>query len=260
MKAVILAAGRGSRIKPLSDNLPKSLLKINGKSILQTNIETIRSCGIDDIVIVKGYKAEMVNFSGIRYYVNKAFKDTEQLVSFFCAKKEMDNPFLLFFGDVLFRKSVLAGLIKTEGDIVLAVDTCWKEIYKNKQGYDWDRIRGQDLLWGENSRINKIGNCLKIQHYETHAFEAFAEWVGLAKFSKKGAKLCVDMYNNLLASGDGFKFPGEISMVCAKIIHLLQELIVRNHKLTFFDIKNTDNWKEINTLKDLKIAETWSNK
>lgn len=260
MKAVILAAGRGSRIKPLSDNMPKSLLKINGKSILQTNIDTIKSCGIDDIVIVKGYKAELINFPGIRYYVNENFKHTEQLVSFFCAKNEMDKPFLLLFGDVLFRKSVLSGLIKKEGDIVLAVDTCWKEIYKNKRGYDLDRIRGQDLLWGENSQINKIGNCLNIQNFETHAFEAFAEWVGLAKFSKKGAELCADMYNNLLESGDGFTFQGEITIACAKIINLLQELIVRNQKLTYFDIKNPDKWKEINTLKDLKIAETWSNK
>lgn len=260
MKAVILAAGRGSRIKPLSDNIPKSLLKINGKSILQTNIETIKSCGIHDIVIVKGYKAELINFPGIRYYVNENYKDTEQLVSFFCAKNEMDKPLVLLFGDVLFRKSVLSGLIKKRGDIVLAVDTRWKEIYKNKRGYDWNRIRGQDLLWGKNSQINKIGNCLNIKNYEFHAFEAFAEWVGLVKFSKKGAILCADIYNNLLELGGSFTFQGEITIAYAKTVHFLQELIVRNHTVSYFDIKNPDEWKEINTLKDLRIARVWLNK
>ena len=68
MKAIILAAGEGKRLRPLTNNTPKGLVNLFGKSLLQWQIETFRSCQIDDISVVRGYLSKMIKFENITYF------------------------------------------------------------------------------------------------------------------------------------------------------------------------------------------------
>ena len=70
MNAIILAAGQGNRLKPLTNNQPKCLVELFGKSIIEHQIDIFHKCGINEIVIVRGYLSEMINFDGIKYYDN----------------------------------------------------------------------------------------------------------------------------------------------------------------------------------------------
>ena len=67
MKAIILAAGEGKRLKPFAENMPKCLIELEGKSILDRQIEVIRRCGIDDVIVVKGYMANRINRKDVHY-------------------------------------------------------------------------------------------------------------------------------------------------------------------------------------------------
>ena len=71
MRAIILAAGKGTRFGTLTENIPKAMLKLFGKTLIERQIEIYRNCGIDDITIVTGYKSEIIDFPGINYVKNQ---------------------------------------------------------------------------------------------------------------------------------------------------------------------------------------------
>ena len=73
LKSIILAAGEGRRLRPLTENNPKCMVNLFGKSLLQRQIEVMKSCGIDEIVIVTGYKSEMIKFPDIHYVRNENY-------------------------------------------------------------------------------------------------------------------------------------------------------------------------------------------
>ena len=70
MKAIILAAGMGTRLGKYTENLPKCMLNFNGKTLIQHQIDTLRECGITDIIIVKGHVPEKIQIPGVKYYIN----------------------------------------------------------------------------------------------------------------------------------------------------------------------------------------------
>ena len=91
MKAIILAAGKGIRLGTLTDNIPKGMIKLFGKTLIERQIEIYRNCGIDDTTIVTGYKSEMIHFSGINYIKNQNFATTNINESFFCASEKLSD-------------------------------------------------------------------------------------------------------------------------------------------------------------------------
>lgn len=70
MKAVILAAGQGTRLKKYTENLPKGMLEFAGKTIIERQIETYQKCGITDIIVVRGFAADKITYPDVKYYEN----------------------------------------------------------------------------------------------------------------------------------------------------------------------------------------------
>ena len=91
MNVIILAAGKGERLKPLTNETPKCLVKLFGKSLLDWQIETFRKLGISDITIITGYKNESINYSNTKKIVNARFDSTNMVETLFCAKDELKN-------------------------------------------------------------------------------------------------------------------------------------------------------------------------
>ncbi len=89
MRAIIIAAGTGSRLRPLTNGLPKCMLQLRGKTLLQRQLEVFKACGIKDIALIKGYKKGMINYSGIRYYTNRDYINNNILVSLSYAENEI---------------------------------------------------------------------------------------------------------------------------------------------------------------------------
>ena len=86
MKSIILAAGEGKRLRPLTNNTPKCMVEIFGKSLLERQIEIMKSCGINDIVVVTGYKSNMINIPGIIFEKNVNYKNTNMIETYFVLK------------------------------------------------------------------------------------------------------------------------------------------------------------------------------
>ena len=130
MKAVILAAGRGTRLRPLTDTMPKCLVQVHGKPLLQYQLECLDHAGIQHCVIVVGYLADQIQrqfgsrFRNVRitYVVNERFLETNNLYSLWLARHELDDDILLMEGDLLFEDDILRDLMDLDLANVAVVD------------------------------------------------------------------------------------------------------------------------------------------
>ena len=130
MQAVILAAGRGTRLRPLTDWRPKCLVRVHGKPILRHQLEALSDAGIRDCVIVVGYRAEQVRDTvgtrfrdlAITYVENELFDRTNNIYSLWMARRHLTEDMLLLEGDVLFEPDLLVDLLESPHDNVAVVD------------------------------------------------------------------------------------------------------------------------------------------
>ena len=131
MKAIILAAGQGTRLKKYTENLPKGMLTFMGKTLIERQIELYRKCGIEHIIIVRGFAADKIQYEGITYYTNEDYADTNMVESFMTAKPEFNDDVIVSYSDILFEEHMLRGMMKSAADFAVAVDDNWK-IYWEK--------------------------------------------------------------------------------------------------------------------------------
>ena len=132
MKAIILGAGYGSRLGNFAKELPKSLVDINGKSIIKRQIETFRNNGIKDIIVIVGPNKDKFQLNNIEYVVDKNFHEHEQLGSLMVANKHFQNDIVISFGDVIVDDNIMKQVIESTYDIGVAIDLKWEKNYENR--------------------------------------------------------------------------------------------------------------------------------
>jgi choline kinase len=247
MKAIIIAAGPGTRLLPFTENKPKCMLEVGGKTILQRMLETLRENGVTDIVMVKGHKSDVINYPNIKYYYNPNYLENNILTSLFYAEKEMHDGFIFSYSDILCRTRVLGKLLQSKEDISLVVDTDWAQRYKGRTLHPTDEA---EFVVVKDGRIVKISKFMNPD-------VAYGEFIGLAKFTRKGAEILIRNYKRIRANKwCGFKahhrFQDAVSIDKAYLTDMLQELIDRGYPVYSVDIDG--GWLEIDTLQDLQIA------
>ena len=99
MKAIILAAGLGTRLGKYTKNLPKCMLIFNEKPIIEWQVQTLRKAGITDITVVKGHMSEKINLPGVKNYVNENYAQTNMVETLFTAVKELNDDVLICYDD-----------------------------------------------------------------------------------------------------------------------------------------------------------------
>lgn len=169
MQAIIMAAGKGSRLGSLTEDLPKSLLKINGKRILDINIAMLHRYGIWDITVVTGFKDEKMieatsGIPGITLIYNPFYEFTNVIGSYYMGMKQLHDDFIYLHADTICDIHIFEQLLKSDGDIVLPVDTkpCDDEAMKVRL---------------ENDKIVEITKNMPVE-------AAAGEFIGIAKIKK----------------------------------------------------------------------------
>ena len=162
MKCIILAAGQGKRIDQVTKNKPKCLIKINKETLLERQIKLLNHLKLKKITIVKGFMAEKIKFKSVDYVYNKKYKTSEQLESFFSAKKKLNEDVLVTFGDIIYELSLVKKLISSKvGDIILATDKNWKKRYKIRYDHPFSQadkvnvVNGVKVMGAKNI-LNKL--------------------------------------------------------------------------------------------------------
>ena len=196
IKAIIVAAGHDRRIEPLNEDVPKCLLDVKGKTILERQIENIRSCGINDIIIIKGYKQELIDIPDVKYYINPDFENNGIVTSLFFAEEEMNCDFIFLYSDIIFDKRLLEKVLKNNSDVCLVADLDWKKRYDERVRRSTGEV---ELIEVRNDYITKIGKNINPE-------KGHGEFIGLAMFSKKGAETLKKCYKNSLKRDKNKRF------------------------------------------------------
>lgn len=180
MKAVILAAGQGTRLKKYTENLPKGMLSFMGKTIIERQIELYRGCGIERIIVVRGFAADKIAYTDVVYYENSDYANTNMVESLMSAKTEFDEDIIISYSDILFEEKMLKQMMESTVDFAVAVDESWKSYWKKRYGkVDFDT---------ESLSIDTEGNIRELGLKSPKLQDIDARYIGLLKFSKEGLK------------------------------------------------------------------------
>jgi L-glutamine-phosphate cytidylyltransferase len=176
MRAVILAAGRGSRIRHLGDDRPKCLVELAGKPLIERQIAALRRGGVDEIGIVRGYRAEMIDFPGLSYFANERWLETNMVMSLAAAAPWLrSGPVIVSYADIFYRSELVRGLADTRGQLVISYDRTWRQL--------WTRRFADPLADAETFRINAAGQLLEIGGKTARIEDIEGQYMGLLKFT-----------------------------------------------------------------------------
>ena len=247
MRAIIVAAGLGKRLRPLTDSLPKCMLKIGEKSIIQHQVDILTSLGIEEIVIIKGYCQEKVFLEGQNptYFINKDYKNNNILESLFYAEKAINGRVIILYSDIIFDREVVKQLIESQDEISLVVDSNWQNNYIDRN--DNPMEAAEFVVLGENSKVSQVGKI-----YREGKVGIAGEFIGMMKLGSQGSKIFKTCYHSSRKKYKDNLFHGAESIKVAYLTDLLQELI--DNAVPVFCVTIRGGWREIDTIGDFKKA------
>ena len=239
MKVIILAAGQGSRLLPLTQDLPKALLEINGHTLIGRQIDAFASCGVTEFVVVTGFRPDLMeealariarrNGVTIRTIYNPFYAVADNLASCWMAREEMTGDFIQVNGDNVFRADLAEALVRAEGaSIIAAVD--------RKAHYDADDMKV--ILQGD--RLLRIGKELPLA-------EVNAEALGFYVFRGEGPALYRQTLEEMMREPDGLNqwFPAAI------------DRLARHVEVKALDLTGLE-WCEVDYPTDLNLAREYA--
>lgn len=244
MKAIIVAAGMGRRLRPYTDDRPKCLVDINGKSILARQLDAYRAAGIDEVYIVRGYMKESIQIDGARYFENTEYQSNNILASLFYAEPAMAGGFLFSYSDIVFRPEVVRTALDTDGDYALVVDRRWIEAYDGRVNHP---VEEAEVARIQDGRVTRVGKKT------VPAAEANGEFIGLARFSPRGVEQMRAQYHARRKELAGRPYGTAPRFEVAYVTDLLNDLIDGGEVMrpAFID----GGWREIDTVEDLERAK-----
>ena len=147
VKAIIVAAGRGSRLQHLTRDRPKCTLELDGRSLVDRQLDIFRAVGIEDITIVTGYHAEMLQKPGVRTRHNDDYPNNNVLLSLMYAKDDLDDDVIVTYSDIVYEPAIVDRLLAAEGDILAVCDSDWERVYVGRVDHPTEQGEGGDRGW-----------------------------------------------------------------------------------------------------------------
>ena len=250
IKALIIAAGLGSRLKKHTENLPKCMLDFGGKTLLQRQLEAYNKNNIKDISLIRGYKKEKINYKGLRYFENKDYKNNNILNSIFYAEKIINGNIIISYSDILFDPTVVQRTMESNHDISVVVDIDWRGYYVGRK--DHPISEAENVIFNSNNEVEKIGKI------NTGNEEVHGEFIGMIKLSNRGAEIFKEHFHRLKKIYWNKPFQRAKIFQKAYLTDFIQELVDIGIKVHCVIIES--GWKEIDTVEDYKKALAGFNK
>jgi len=183
MKALILAAGRGSRMKNLTDDRPKCLVPLRGRSLLDRQLAALRAAGIGEIGIVTGYRRELVvqhvQGQGVAEFHNPRWAETNMVSSLEAADVWLAAaPCIVSYSDIFYESSAVQALMRSDAPLAITYDPHWLRL--------WQQRFGDPLEDAETFRLRPDGSLADIGGKPASVEEVQGQYMGLLRFTPQG--------------------------------------------------------------------------
>jgi L-glutamine-phosphate cytidylyltransferase len=242
MRGIILAAGQGTRLGVLTEDIPKCLVPFRGRSILERAVESLRTAGVTDLAVVTGWQAEKIRALGLPTRFNPDFATTNMVASLFCAEDLMDgDDVLVVYGDTVFKPDLVEALARTEAPFALAVNTRWREL--------WELRMADPLSDVETLKLDAGGNIVELGKKPRSYADVQGQFTGLIRIAHHALPRVRTFYRRLDVSRryDGKDFRNMF------MTSFLQEVI--DHLMPVKAVLVSGGWLEIDSIADLEAYE-----
>lgn len=233
MKAIILAAGRGSRMKSLTEERPKCLVELRGKALLDWQVEALRAAGITEIALVTGYKRELLANRGLVEFHNARWAETNMVSSLACAQDWLQaEPCIVSYSDIFYSPSAVKSLMSCTASLAVTYDANWLEL--------WTQRFSDPLLDAETFRLTPRHTLAEIGNKPQSIDEVQGQYMGLLRFTPEGWAEVMRIRSDLTPEQ------------CDKM-HMTGTLqrVVEANRLEVAAIPYTDEWGEVDSAEDL---------
>lgn len=235
MKAILLSAGRGSRLLPLTESRPKCLLPVQGTTLLGHQLDTLQAAGIREVTVVTGFLPNLVEAELARRdgplkaapFFNPFFQVADNLASCWMVRERMESDFLLINGDTLFSQDLIEKVIAAPpAPILVTID--------QKASYDQDDMK----VTLSGTSLTAIGKTLLPA--ETHA-----ESIGILRFAGAGPQLFRNKLEQMMRTQDGIQawFLKAINAI-AGTDGGVETVLIKGHR-----------WAEVDTVSDFNALK-----
>lgn len=236
MKAIILAAGRGSRLGPRTTDRPKGLVELGGKSLIARAIVSLTAGGCTDVALVTGYRAETLAELAETHFHNPRWAETNMVASLATADPWLQQePVIVSYSDIFYTPETVRTLIAASGDVAITFDPEWRAL--------WEQRSSDPLSDAESFKRDASGTLIDIGRKVTSFDEIEGQYMGLLKFTPAG-------WQQALAAIAEAPAPDRLDMTS-----LLSRLIARN--VAIKAVAKTGPWGECDQESDLALYERW---
>lgn len=243
MKAIIIAAGQGTRLRPHTDTRPKCMVEVAGRPLLRHQVTAFNLAGIHDVVVIRGYRGRAIDCGGVRFVDNRRYPEHQILMSLFSARAELCGDVLISYGDIIYRPEIAGALAEAPTPGCLVIDELWADAYEGRTDHPVEQA--------ELCQVAPGGQVLEVGK-QVGPERAFGEFIGFARFSGPLlARLCA-IYFEALSRPDA-PFGAASSLREAYLTDLVNEAIKRGESFSTLPIEG--GWREIDTVQDFERAQ-----
>ena len=245
MNVILIGAGRGNRLMPLTTSQPKSFTDVAGKRILEWTMDAFRENSLDQFVFIGGYLKNVVeqSYPGLKMVENSDWPNNNILFSLLSAREHLVDGFYSTYTDTLFRGTAVRTLKESPHDIVLVMDTRWRERYRYRSQHPEE----------DGEKMIASGNAVTRVSRNIVSEDASGEFTGVMKMSAAGAARFLDFYDDLSSSVDSDgPFEDGRPFRMAYVIHQLDRMIRAGIEVHCVPVPG--DYHEIDTLEDYGLA------
>jgi L-glutamine-phosphate cytidylyltransferase len=242
-RAIVLAAGEGTRLRPHTADRPKCLVPLRGRPLLSWQLDALRECGIDDVTIVTGYRADQLEPFGARRVHNPRFDSTNMVASLMCARDLLDGSadVVITYGDLVFEPRVVETLLGTDAALATTVDQQWRTL--------WSERMADPLADAETLRLDPTGNVIELGRRPRSLDEIEGQYMGLILARAAVARTLVAVYDSLDPT---LQYEGR-ARDQMYMTTFLQHII--DHTMPVAAATVQGGWLEVDTVEDLATYE-----
>ena len=244
MRGLIIAAGPGSRMGRLTEVRPKCLLPIAGSTLLEHTIDELREVGCNKIVVIVGYKAEMIAVPDVTYVRNDDYLSNNILHSLMKAREYLVGPVVVSYSDIWVEPAIYESVMQAPGDIVLAVDRDWQPYYEGRT--DHLVSEAENVYYRADGSVMRIG-----KHLDADAPDGLAcgEFLGLWRMTEEGTARFSTAFAEVdarLDADDPFQHAAHWRR--AYITDMVQEMVDGGERVNCAVVER--GWAELDTPQD----------